>query len=206
MAKKNYYAVRKGRTPGIYTSWEECEKQIKGYSNTEYKGFTTYDAAAAYLLAYDCLNTFTNAFLEIQKDNEAIAYVDGSYDNNTGNYSCGVVIFWKGQKYEYSKQFRRNKKSKLRNVAGELEGAMQAISFCCIHEIPKLFLYYDYEGIEKWCAGKWKTNKQETQTYRNYYLSCRDKVQVVFQKVTAHSGNKYNELADRLAKEALQSN
>ena len=28
MAKK-YYAVRQGRVPGVYTTWADCEKQVK---------------------------------------------------------------------------------------------------------------------------------------------------------------------------------
>ena len=35
------YAVRKGRIPGIYYSWKECEQQVKGFSGAEYKGFLT---------------------------------------------------------------------------------------------------------------------------------------------------------------------
>ena len=30
MAKKKYYAVRAGRTPGIYTSWDACKAQDWG--------------------------------------------------------------------------------------------------------------------------------------------------------------------------------
>ena len=41
MAKKFYYAVRKGRVPGIYTSWPECQKQTNGFSKPEFKKFKT---------------------------------------------------------------------------------------------------------------------------------------------------------------------
>ena len=34
-----YYAVQKGRIPGIYTSWPECEKQVKGFTGAVYKSF-----------------------------------------------------------------------------------------------------------------------------------------------------------------------
>lgn len=33
------YAVKKGLVPGIYNTWSECEKQVKGYSGAEYKSF-----------------------------------------------------------------------------------------------------------------------------------------------------------------------
>ncbi len=46
MAKKNkYYVIWNGHAPGIYTSWEECQKNIKGVSNVKYKGFPSLDEA-----------------------------------------------------------------------------------------------------------------------------------------------------------------
>lgn len=31
------YAVKKGRHPGIYNSWDDCKKQVNGYSGAEFK-------------------------------------------------------------------------------------------------------------------------------------------------------------------------
>ncbi len=46
MAKKNkFYVIWNGHAPGIYTSWEECQKNIKGVSNVKYKGFPTIKEA-----------------------------------------------------------------------------------------------------------------------------------------------------------------
>ena len=40
MAKKQkYYVVWKGRTTGIFTSWDECSAQIKGFQNAQFKSF-----------------------------------------------------------------------------------------------------------------------------------------------------------------------
>ena len=44
----NYYAVRKGRTRGIFQSWEECRPKVEGIAN-EFKGFKTLSDAQAYL-------------------------------------------------------------------------------------------------------------------------------------------------------------
>ena len=38
MAKNKYYAVRKGRIPGIYRTWSECQKQVTGYPGAVFKG------------------------------------------------------------------------------------------------------------------------------------------------------------------------
>jgi ribonuclease HI len=39
--KQKYYVVWEGNLPGIYTSWEECQKQITGYKSPKYKAFQT---------------------------------------------------------------------------------------------------------------------------------------------------------------------
>lgn len=49
MAKKKYYAVKRGLTPGIYDSWSECEANVKGFPKAEYKGFATLDEAKEYM-------------------------------------------------------------------------------------------------------------------------------------------------------------
>lgn len=41
MAKKRYYVVWNGLEPGIYSSWEECQAQIKGVKQALYKSFAT---------------------------------------------------------------------------------------------------------------------------------------------------------------------
>ncbi len=39
--KAKFYVVWQGRQPGIYTTWSECEKQVKGVAQAKYKGFTS---------------------------------------------------------------------------------------------------------------------------------------------------------------------
>ena len=54
MAKQKYYVVWDGNTPGIYSSWTECQLQIKGYPNAKYKAFKTREEAeAAFASSYD---------------------------------------------------------------------------------------------------------------------------------------------------------
>ncbi len=49
MAKKNFYAVKVGMTPGIYKTWAECEANVKGYPKANYKGFATLEEAKEYM-------------------------------------------------------------------------------------------------------------------------------------------------------------
>lgn len=48
MAKK-FYAVQRGRTPGVYVSWADCEKQVKGFSGAVYKSFPTMAEAEEFM-------------------------------------------------------------------------------------------------------------------------------------------------------------
>ena len=69
--------------------------------------------------------------------------------------------------------------------------------------IRDIEIYYDYEGISAWAEGRWKTNKDGTIAYKKAYDELSEFVNVTFCKVKGHSGDKYNDMADRLAKDAL---
>ena len=43
--KQKYYVVWKGVSPGIYTSWTDCQLQTKGYEGAQYKSFETQEEA-----------------------------------------------------------------------------------------------------------------------------------------------------------------
>ena len=132
------------------------------------------------------------------------AYVDGSYEHCIREYGSGVVILKNGEVQKtYSEKGNEESLVTMRNVAGEIEAAKIAMAYCLDNNIGNLILYFDYEGIEKWCTGVWKTNKIGTINYKKYYDSIKDKLNVKFVKVKAHSGNKYNEEADKLAKKAI---
>jgi ribonuclease HI len=47
--KKQYYAVRIGREPGIYRTWDECKAQVDGYAKAQYKGFGSLEEAEEYM-------------------------------------------------------------------------------------------------------------------------------------------------------------
>lgn len=48
---QKYYAVRRGRQPGIYRTWPETQKQVSGFSGAQYKSFTTEAGAKAFMTA-----------------------------------------------------------------------------------------------------------------------------------------------------------
>ncbi|MFA7532837.1 MAG: ribonuclease H family protein [Tissierellaceae bacterium] len=198
---KYYYAVKKGKNIGIYKTWKECEENVKGYSGAIYKKFPTYEEARSFIdgeskIAYEV------DILDLG-EKEAIAYVDGSFNLEKFEYSYGVVFLTLAGEESFSGKENHKDLAEMRNVSGELKGAMEAMKIAIERVINTLYLHYDYTGIENWALGNWKTNKDGTKNYKEFYDSIKDKLQVKFIKVRAHSGVKYNEEADKLAKEAL---
>ncbi len=196
MAKK-FYAVRCGKKTGIYTSWDECRENVHGYKGAEYKSFTTMAEAEAFMSG---LKPDTGVK---PRDDAAVAYVDGSYNVETTEFSYGAVMFVGGQTIEMNKSFSDAELAQMRNVAGEIKGAEAAMDYCVSRGIAKLDIYYDYQGIEKWCTGDWQATKPGTIRYKKYYDEIKSKLDVRFVKVKGHSGDEYNDRADKLAKMAL---
>ena len=48
----------------------------------------------------------------------------------------------------------------IRNVAGEMLGAMFAVKWAITNGYSEIELRYDYEGIEKWVTGDWKAKNE----------------------------------------------
>ena len=192
MAKKKIYAVRKGHKTGLFNTWAECQKATAGYSGAEFRGFTEKEEALAFL------NMETTKTVSGDKSKEAagvvevpenmvIAYVDGSFEKSIGRYAFGCVLLTPdGQEIRESGSGSDPAGVAIRNVAGEMLGAMNAVKWAQENGYPAVEIRYDYEGVEKWVTGVW-----------------REKIQISFCKVAAHTGNHYNEEADQLAKSAL---
>lgn len=197
MAKK-YYAVKKGRQPGIYATWPEAQKQIAGFSNAEFKSFTTEAEAQNFIKPSD-----SSQFVETETT--VIAYVDGSFDKVTKRYSYGAVLL-KDDKViaelsnadddpEYAESFQ---------IAGECFGALNAIKWAIKHKYESVIIHYDYLGIEMWATGKWRANKKVSKDYVTFFNKFAPHIDVKFVKVKAHTGVIHNERADLLAKNALR--
>lgn len=192
-----FYAVRNGRQIGIFTDWNECKRLVTGYKGAEFKGFVNRDDAVAYM------NGAGRDEHEIkQSPDTAVAYVDGSYNVKTKIFACGVVILHNGEEKQFNESFDDPELASMRNVAGEINGSMAAMSYCAEHGIKNLHIFYDYAGIEYWCTGAWKTNKSGTIDYKRFYDEMKNTVNITFHKVKGHSGDKYNDMADALAKAA----
>ena len=228
-----FYAVKKGRTPGIYNSWDDCKKQIDGFSGATYKSFKTAAEAAEFMGWGQSTSSNGSKTADKKVNNEKaqsgmekvdgnnasldsvayddganislenVAYVDGSYNVATGEFSYGVVMFHNGQEHRFNKKFNEPGLASMRNVAGEIKGAEAAMEYAYKNGMSTLTIYHDYEGIAKWPLKEWAANKEGTKAYQEFYNNIKKYVDVRFVKVKGHSGDKYNDVADMLAKEAL---
>ncbi len=196
MAKKKLYAVRKGKKTGLFLSWEECAAAVNGFPGAEYQGFQTEEEAKAWLADGQADR---DAFVK-----ELTAYVDGSFEESLGKYSFGCVLLTpEGETVERCGSGSEPESLAIRNVAGEMLGAMYAVQWGINKRYRAIKICYDYMGIEKWATGAWKTNNVLTQKYAEFMKGRRKFIEISFQKIKAHSGDCYNEQADRLAKQAL---
>ncbi|MGL4949206.1 MAG: viroplasmin family protein [Anaeroplasmataceae bacterium] len=189
-----FYAVKSGRKIGIFNTWDECKTQIDQYPNAIYKSFSSIEDAKQYL------NTDSN---KPSSNNIIEAYVDGSYNVNTEEYSFGCALLLPDKLLKFKKKYEKDEYSQYRNVSGEVKGAMFVINYCINNDIKELNLYYDYEGINSWYNDLWKANNELTKVYKEFARTSKPKIKVNFVKVKSHSNNEYNDLADALAKNAL---
>ena len=232
-----YYAVKIGKNPGIYSSWAECEKQVKGYPNAQFKKWKTREEAEAYINGNSTstphgsgvsslgLGSKTPSFRENKEKAEllpaqdgsltaieelfqstktdCIAYVDGSFEKDSGVYGYGVVFIEKnGNIEEYFDSGREESYQSMRNVSGEILGALKAASLAVEKGYSSIAIFHDYQGIASWGKGEWKCNKEKTIEYREKMLEFQKDLKISFHKVQAHSGDYFNERADLLAKQA----
>lgn len=213
MAKK-FYAVKAGRTPGVYETWSDCEKQVKGFGGAIYKSFPTKVEAQAFICdegmsigdyfasskTSKLIGVKKSIDLDFSEPNHLIAYIDGSYDKHNRSVGSGGIMFLNGNKETFSFGTQEAKYTEFWNVSGELLAAMYVMQQALTHGIPKCTLYYDYMGIEMWAMKKWKRNNVLTNEYAAFCERIFQQVKVCFYKVHAHTGDTYNEMADQLAK------
>lgn len=219
MAAKKVYAVKTGKVPGIFTSWEECKASVAGFPGAEYKGFGTLAEAKAYLgiarnqeqvggeapdgsVSGDSLAGEGAAYETIP--GRLLAYVDGSYDDSLPKYAFGCVFLLEGGEIRLAFGNGDNPQSlRHRNVTGEMLGAMYAVRTAMLNGFREIEVCYDYEGIEKWVTGNWRSKTELTQKYAQSMQEWGKSIKMIFTKVAAHSNVVYNELADRTAKRGL---
>ena len=153
MATK-YYAVKVGRTTGIFETWDQCKASVNGYPGALYKSFKTKTEAYNYMgwngeqMDIFNMNTFdqndttpienekpVDNDIPLSSSTKAVAYVDGSFNSVTKIFGYGVVLFHNGKEIKLYDRGNDPSLATMRNVAGEIYGAMAAMKYAINHNI-----------------------------------------------------------------------
>ena len=129
------------------------------------------------------------------------AYVDGSFNKDTGVYGSAVILINNGDVLTI-KTSHGTKMNKMRHIAGEISAAALAVKMADEFLADGLVIKYDYEGVEKWATGAWKTKNEYTSQYADF-MNRKRPFPIKYEHVKAHTGDKYNELADDMAVRAV---
>jgi ribonuclease HI len=223
--KKKYYAVAKGKKPGIYTEWygdKGAEIQVKGFAGARFKGFPTLKEAEAFIKqistgtqspkpkpvrAKPKAGTRPRADARKApgpKKGSIAIYTDGGCLNNPGPGGYGVVIQNGKKSKELSGGYRLTTNNRM-----ELMACIVGLSE---FETPvSVTLYSDSKyvvnGITKGWAKRWQKNgwmRTKTEAAVNPDLWERlleqcDRHDVGLVWVKGHAGNQGNERCDTLA-------
>jgi ribonuclease HI len=171
-----------------------------GFSPAHALAYTTDVLASTMLKKSDKFKGFVQN--EIANSNKTVdVYVDGSFKN--GMYSYAYVVVQDNKVIHTDSDIGKDSgAASMRNVAGELSAAMNAICWIRDHGLT-CRIFHDYEGIGKWATKEWKCKNQYTKAYCEF-IDSNPGIVTEFIHVFGHTGNTYNELADQLAGEAFK--
>lgn len=219
------YAVRVGRQRGIFEDWNSCSASVMGFSGSEYKKFSTVDEAAEYLdgnvikkAKGVCISPLVSQF-DIQTEivtlydgsegvipeNCAVAYSDGSYDEAKKKFGYAGVICTHDKKYTLAGADRHEDFGRLRNVAGEILGALSVLHRAQELGITDIKVFVDYQGLVAWTTGEWAARSNYAVLYKDYIAVLRRTMNIELIWVKGHSGVPGNHEVDRLASRAVSS-
>lgn len=134
-------------------------------------------------------------------------YTDGACSGNPGKGGWGAVLLYKNHHKEINGFCRdtTNNRMELTAVIESLKQVKKSIPVK-IYTDSK----YVMDGITKW-INSWKKNGWKTadkkpvknnDLWQELDIECQ-KHQITWQWVKGHNGNKYNEIADNLARQAI---
>jgi ribonuclease HI len=216
-----YYAVRCGHKPGIYRSWEECRRQVEGYSNAEYKRFASMDEAGHYLTGNARPKPAEPVQINLTKPprdesglKEVTIYADGACMGNPGPGGYGAIITFGERRKELSAGFRLTTNNRM-EILGCIAG-LSALKEPCDVTVYSDSRYVVNTMTKSW-AIRWKKNEWKRKDAGGemkdalnkdlwiQMLELCDKHRVQFKWIRGHSGNEGNERCDALARAAAEA-
>lgn len=93
-----FYAVRKGRAPGVYRTWEEAKAQVQGFNGPEFKKFDSLEDAEEFLKGRRqtrLTDFFERAADPQENEGTLICFTDGStIGNGRADARGGYAVVW----------------------------------------------------------------------------------------------------------------
>ncbi|AIF80573.1 ribonuclease H [endosymbiont of Acanthamoeba sp. UWC8] len=136
-----------------------------------------------------------------------VIYCDGACSGNPGPGGWGAVLIWGDSIKEISGYENTSTNNRM-----ELTAAIEALKQ--VSRPVKIKIYTDstyvMRGITDWIST-WKRNKWNGGKIKNVDLwqkldDISQKFIIEWNWVRGHSGDKYNEIADKLARQAIETN
>lgn len=162
MPKQKYYVVWKGRKTGIFTTWAECERQVKGFVGAQYKAFDSeVEADAAYLAKYEDYKGKPSSMGKWKLADEKPALpslcVDAACSGSPGKVEYRGVNTETGEEI-----FRAGPYSNGTNNVGEFLAIVHALTWQFKHNMH-VPIYSDSENAIQWVTtGVCKTKLQHS--------------------------------------------
>lgn len=215
MAKKKFYAVKKGKNIGIYETWDEAKEQVTGFSSPIYKSFNTKEEAEQFLYSDNKNDTeLEQNQLNDYKDIEekvVVSFVSGKTkkkDDKLELYSFSAYIATNNgivDKLYKSKKIDDN----IINAEifiGEIDAVKESINWAINNNKKKLLIKNSYEGIKKWATGEWKPKHKKAIEYRDFFEEKSRFIDIEFIDYKNDFIKENMDNAANLAKDALINN
>lgn len=208
-----FYAVKKGRQPGVYNSWDECFEQVNGYSGAIYKKFKVEADAQAFVSgeALGSVKTLNatdaqNDILDVPADKTVALYTDGACSGNPGPGGFGYAVVINDvliQKGSGGCASTTNNQMELRAVIEGLKVISNVQSVVVYSDSSYVVNAFQKHWIDGWKRRNWVKSDGSPVLNRELWKQLLKEIarfkDVQFVWVKGHVGNKYNELCDRLA-------
>ena len=125
-------------------------------------------------------------------------YTDGSSLGNPGHGGSAFVV-----KNGKSSQFYMG--DNVTNNECEYAAVEYAVEFCRTSDLQKVRMYTDSNLVVQQLRGHWKVNCEKLRRYKDSIIEITRGFELFdIQHVAGHMGNRWNEIADKLAKEAAE--
>ncbi|HLP55076.1 MAG TPA: ribonuclease H family protein [Fluviicola sp.] len=184
--KPKFYTVWVGRKPGVYQTWEECERQVSGFERAEYKSFPTLEEAETayrnnsvdYIGKDESICVNTKLIEKVGMPIQNSICVDGAWNTKTNAIEYQGVTFPEKNRIFHAGPFPVG----TNNIA-EFLAIVHALSYCKANLIDSI-IYSDSHTAITWVLNKRAKTKIEHSGQTSHILSIIDRAEKWLQNNT----------------------